>query len=57
MTAHFGKKITAKQACLQQMVAGLHELLVSHPTDCKILSRYFKEIQRHLIAAVKEIKA
>lgn len=44
-------------AYLQQAMDGLHELRVSHTTDSKILFKNFNEIQHHLIAAVKEIKA
>jgi hypothetical protein len=48
---------TTTRAYLQQAMDGLHELRVSHTTDSKILFKNFNEIQHHLIAAVKEIKA
>ncbi|MDO8946410.1 MAG: hypothetical protein Q7U88_04535 [Desulfocapsaceae bacterium] len=57
MTAFLEKKITTALAYLQQAMDGLHELRVSHTTDSKILFKNFIEIQHHLIAAIKEIKA
>ncbi|MBU4327237.1 MAG: hypothetical protein KKB91_05770 [Proteobacteria bacterium] len=57
MTAFLEKKITTALAYLQQAMDGLHELRVSHTTDSKILFKNFNEIQHHLIAAIKKIKA
>jgi methyl-accepting chemotaxis protein len=57
MAAHLEKKITATRDYLQQAVDGLHDLRVSHAADSKISSENFQEIQHHLIAAEKEIKA
>ncbi|MDD3813207.1 MAG: hypothetical protein PHZ02_01065 [Desulfocapsaceae bacterium] len=57
MRAFLRKKITATRAYFQQAVDELRGLRVFHATDSKILPKGFREIQRHLMAAVKEINA
>jgi hypothetical protein len=56
MAAYLGEKFSVTRDSLQQAVAGLHDLRESLVVDNKISSENFKEIQRHLIAAEKEIK-